>query len=277
MSVYIETSEEIKNVIKPYIKKGESFKSSNNIELNGKTYREIVFYKKGFAIFKGEPQAYIYLDSNNKLVSIENMQKELARLAYYHELFYSNEKNIGILAALQSDDDFQRDKANFKEAIEGLDYLNSLGVPNVLRIKQVIYKLTDLKEKSNYEINKLSQLVDDAKEQGLPFNEEILERIYPTYEEVLRLNFERVRLIGTIEDCCDEVKDAADKNKKKLKIKFNQKIVLPLMKASDQISYFRRVIRTYRSVINMNTSQYMKFLNDKNKEKIEQRVNLIRK
>jgi len=67
-----------------------------------------------------------------------------------------------------------------------------------------------------------------------------------------------------------------EKERKKLNVRFNQKIVIPIVKASDQISYFRKVIRTYRRVLNMNTSQYIRFLEDINKNKIEERINLIR-
>ncbi|ERI90787.1 hypothetical protein HMPREF1982_03825 [Clostridiales bacterium oral taxon 876 str. F0540] len=275
MEAYFQPSKEMFSIIAPYLKKGEKCKISNLIELNGKLYREVVIYKRSMAAFRDEPKGYMYIDAENKVVSSKNIQTELAKLAYFYETFYSSEKGSGILAAFQDEDNFEGDRAVFREAAEGLDYLNKQEIENALKIKQVINIIPKLREKSNIEMSKLSNFAAEDLQNNVPFSQETVDKLYPVYERILELNFEKVKLIASVQDYCDEVKDAADKTRKKFKVRFDQKIVVPLVRASDQISYFRRIIRTYKSVLNFSNTQYLRFLNDVNKKKIDQRIDMI--
>lgn len=273
---YSELSGEINNLINPYVKKGEACKISGDIELNGKHYREIVFTKRNLKSFKNEQQGYLYIDSKNEIITSKNIQKELAQLAHYYEVFFSGEKGLGIIAALQAEGEGEAGRDN-KEGIEqGLDFLASSGVEDARRVKKVFNGLPQLREQTTEKVNELTLLAKEVKESNNTFDDKVLERLYPVYEEILRLNFEKVKLIGTLADCCDYVKDQAEKLRKKWKIRVKRNIVGQLLRVSDEISYYRRIIRTYERVLNMSTSQYMKFLNNLNKEKTEARANLAR-
>jgi hypothetical protein len=276
MLTYTELSDEIMNLIKPYIRKGEACKISGEMQLNGKLYREVIFSKRNQKSFKNEQQGYLYIASDNSILSSKNVQKELAKLAQYYEVFFSDEKSAGILAALQTEGDVERERGHKENIFKGLDFLSGEGIEDAARVKKVVEGLPELKEKINLKVNELSLAAEKAKETKLTFDEELLQKLYPVYEDILRLNFEKVRLIGSIAYCCDYVKDQAEKKRKKWKIRFKSNLVGPLLRVSDEISYFRRVIRTYEKVLNMNTSQYIKFLNNLNKEKIENRANMIR-
>jgi hypothetical protein len=276
MLTYTELSDEIMNLIKPYIRKGEACKISGEMQLNGKLYREVIFSKRNLKSFKNEHQGYLYIASDNTILSSKNVQKELAKLAQYYEVFFSEEKSEGILAALQTEVNLERERGHKENICKGLDFLFGEGIEDAARVKEVVNGLPELKEKINLKVNGLSSAAEKAKETKLIFDEELLQKLYPVYEDILRLNFEKVRLIGSIADCCDYVKDQAEKKRKKWKIRFKSNLVGPLLRVSDEISYFRRVIRTYEKVLNMNASQYIKFLNNLNKEKIENRASMIR-
>jgi hypothetical protein len=276
MLTYIEPSDEIMNLIKPYIRKGEACKISGEIELNGKLYREVIFSKRNLKSFKNEQQGYLYIASDNSILSSKNVQRELAKLAQYYEVFFSGEKSAGILAALQTERNIERESGHKEDICRGLDFLFKEGIEDAARVKEVINRMPELREAINLKVNELSSVADKAKETKMTFDEELLQKLYPVYEDILRLNFEKVRLIGSITDCCDYVKDQAEKKRKKWKIRFKSNLVGPLLRVSDEISYFRRVIRTYEKVLNMNVSQYIKFLNNLNKEKIENRASMIR-
>ncbi len=273
---YTEVSDEMMSLIKPYIKKSESCKLSGEIELNGKKYREIIFSKRNIKSFKNEQVGYLYIASDNCVVSSQNIQTELARLANYYEIFFSGDKSIGILAALQTEGVLENERNDKEYVLKGLEFLSQEGVSDALRVKDVVNKLPDLREKSNTKINELAARINKIKEENQTFNDEVLEKLYPLYEDILKLNFEKVKFIGMLSDCCDFVKDQAEKMRKKWKIRLKSKLVGPLLRVSDEISYFRRVIRTYEKVLNMNSSQYIKFLNNLNKEKIENRANMVR-
>ncbi|MCM0650598.1 hypothetical protein NBE98_19715 [Clostridium swellfunianum] len=276
MLEYKELSDETIEIIKTYVKKGESCRISGQIVLNNKVYREIIFYKRNLRTFRNENQGYLYLDENNSIVSSKNIQKELAKLAQYYDVFFSDGKNGGILAALQTEEQLEREKGHMEDIITALEFLSSEGIEGAVKIKDVVYKLPEAREKANKKVNELALLIKNVREENNTFDEAVLQKIYPVYEDVLKLNFEKVRLIGTLYDCCDYVKEQAERQRKKWKIRFKSKLVGPLLKLSDEISYFRRVIRTYEKVLNMNTSQYVKFLNNINKEKIENRFNMVR-
>jgi hypothetical protein len=273
---YTELPDEIINLIKPYIKKGETCKVSGEIELNGKLYKEIIFYKRNLKSFKNEQQGYIYITHDNSVVSSKNIQNELAKLANYYEVFFSGDKGTGILAALQAEGVMETERSHKEDVVRGLGFLAEEGVSDAARIKEVFNSLPDLRVKSNVRINELSERIQQAKEGNQIFNQGLLEILYPAYEDILKLNFEKVKLIGTLADCCDYVKSQAEKKRKTWNIRFKSKLVGPLLRVSDEISYFRRVIRTYEKVLNMNTPQYIKFLNNLNKEKIENRANMVR-
>jgi hypothetical protein len=276
MLTYSLPSDDMMNLIKPYIKKGEICKISGEIELNSKLYREVIFSKRNLKSFKNEHQGYLYIASDNSILCSKNVQKELAKLAQYYEVFFSEKKGEGILAALQTEGDLERERGHKEDICKGLDYLSKEGVEDAVRVQEVINRLPKNKEEINLKVNELSSEVNKVNETKLTFNEELLQKLYPVYEDILRLNFEKVKLIGSIADCCDYVKDQAEKKRKKWKIRFKSNLVGPLLRVSDEISYFRRVIRTYEKVLNMNASQYIKFLNNLNKEKIENRASMIR-
>jgi hypothetical protein len=273
---YVELSDEIMNAVKSYIKKGEIVKISGEIELNGKYYREVVFSKRNLKSLKNHQQGYLYIDGNNEIVSSKNINRELAKLAHFYEIFFSGEKGLGILAALQAEGEQVTERAHSEEIVQGLDFLYGEGVSEAQKVKEVIKRLPASRERTNSKVNELYLLVNDIKEKNLIFNEELLQKLYQVYEDILKLNFEKVKLIGTLSDCCDFVKEQAEKKRKKWAVRFTKKVVGPLLRASDEISYFKRVIRTYANVLNMTTSQYIKFLNNMNKEKIEARANLVR-
>lgn len=267
-------SDEQKIIINNFIKKGEDFKELGTLEFNGKTFKEIVFLKKGLKLFGSGPSGYIYIDSDNKIVNSKNVIKELSRLAYFSEAFFSTEKGKGILPSLQSKDDVKSDRLEFEDISRGLDFLKEEQIEGTDKVKHVVKKLPDLKEVMDKESKKLEEAIDKYRDR--PFGEENLKDIYPIYEDILRLNFENVKFISTLSDVCDNVQVAAEKKRKKWAIRVKKNVVGRLMRVSDKIAYFKRVIRTYGDVVNMTTPQYLKFLGDMNKEKIEIRSNLVR-
>lgn len=276
MAAYEELTDELINVAKPYLRKGETCRVSGIIELNSKAYREITFLKRNIKMLKMEKQGYLYITSDNSIISSKNVQKEIAKLAHYYEIFFSDEKGVGILTALQSEGDIERNSEDYGEVLKGLEFLKAKEVDDIEKMKYVIDKLPVLRNESNKKINELAKLILESKKDSILINEEVISRLHPLYEEVLRLNFEKVKLIGGLEDCCDRIKDSSEKWRKKWSVRFKRGAVGPLLKVEDEISYFRRVIRTYKSVLDMSSGQYSKFLSNMNKEKIESRLSLIR-
>lgn len=276
MLMYIEPTVEINKAIHALRKKGEEFKVSGLINYAGKNYREIIIYKKGFSLVKKEAEGYIYLDEENSIIKSQNVINELAKLAHFYEVFFSEEKGGGIVSALQNEGNVLREKSEFDEMINVLESLGNDGVREAFEMKNVMVKLIELRQQSNKIISDLVNDLEALKNKESIFNGEILEKLYPKYEDAIKQNFEKVKLIASFGNNYDYIKDMADKKRKKFSNRFQRKITAPLLKLTYEIGYFKRVIRTYEKVLDMSSSQYSKFFNNMTKEKIESRFHKAR-
>lgn len=211
MPVYEEPSKEMMILLEKYLNKNEICKVSGSLELNDKIYKEIIFFKKTF--FKNEKTGFLYVDEYNNFVHSKNIQNELAKLGHYYELFYSEDKTYGFISALLNMEGLERTNEDIKDIIKGLDFLKSQGVENTENIKNVSIKLLELRLKINEAVEKISDLVNQM--QYKPFNKEKIQILYPLYEEILKLNFQKVKLISTLENYLDYVKKMAEKKKRR--------------------------------------------------------------
>ncbi|MFL0247940.1 hypothetical protein [Candidatus Clostridium stratigraminis] len=273
---YTEVDANAINVIRSYIKPSEGCWVSGNIEVNDKLYKEVIFYKKSIFKLDKEVRGYLYLDEYDKLVSDKNIISELAKLCFYYETFFSKDKAKGILATLKTEAELQRAKDKINQISEGLDFLLTQKVYAAERVKGIFLKNYNLEEKSNSVLEELSSNIKTIRDQDLTFNIEFLNKLYPYYEEVLKINFEKVLNTASIGDCIDEVRKESEKTRKKWGVRVIKNMVGKLMRVSDELSYFKRIISIYSSVLQMNSSQYLKYLNSINKDRIEKKINLTR-
>lgn len=272
---YIEV-DKVNTEISPYLKPAEGCKISGAIEVNAKLYKEVIFYKKSFFKFNKEVKGYLYFDDENNLVTDKTIISELAKLCFFYEMFFSEDKTEGILATLKTKADLTRDNEKVKQISDGLDFLLTQKVYAAERVKSIFIKNYNLDEKSNSILEELSSNIKTLSDQDSIFNVELFNKLYPYYEEVLKINFEKVLNVASIGDCIEEVRKEAEKIRKKWGVRAMKNMVGKLIKISDELSYFKRLISIYRSVLQMNSSQYLKYLNNTNKDKIEKRIALIR-
>lgn len=86
MFKYSKEDEVLKEKLSSYINKGEYLLISDVIKYNQIEYREVLFNKKNLLI--EEVRGIGYIDENNNIVQDKNIQKSLATLAYYYEIFF---------------------------------------------------------------------------------------------------------------------------------------------------------------------------------------------
>ncbi len=92
MFKYSKADEVLKGKLSSYTNKGEYLLVSDVIKYNQIEYREVLFNKKNLLI--EEVKGIGYIDENNNIVQDKNIQKSLATLAYYYEIFFCiNKKN----------------------------------------------------------------------------------------------------------------------------------------------------------------------------------------
>jgi hypothetical protein len=276
MTMYSPASEEILEITKKYIKKGEVAKVSHDLEYNNVLYKEIVFTKKMFKNLRKEPLGYIYINERNEIVTEKTLQERLAKLGYFSEIFYNTENRTCIINALQDEGVIEKDRKDYKLAETGLSFLTKEGIVDSEQVKRIVIQLPDIRQ-SNNEV--LTQVIGKAKafiEEKKYFNIGMLEELLPIYRESLSINLQKIRLIDSGKECYTNIKRTSEKKKKQWAIRFNHKLTEPLMKISYMMGYFLKLVETCESMSRMSDAEYFKHLSSVEKENIEFRVNLNR-
>jgi hypothetical protein len=274
ISTYEIPSKDLLKHLKNYANKKEDILVSSKLEYKDKLYREVVFNKK--SLINNETKGIMYIDENFTTVKDDNLIKELASLAYYYEVFYGNRTENSIFNAINHSGGLNREKNDLKLAEKGLDYIYDAGLNEAQYVKDIINKIPNIRDKNNCKLIELKDIVDKFSFQEA-FNNDILNSIYNYYEEILALNFENITTIASGIDYYDNIQNAAKKSRRALIFKLKRKIVEPLFKLEYQVSYFKKLINVCSPVINMSKGQYLKFINNKQKENIKSRIELLRK
>ena len=277
MSFYEVPSNEVMASLKNVIKMGEKAKISKKVNVNDVFYREVILSKKSFPSLKKVDSGILYIDDNNRVVDDKKLINKLGRDFYFYSAFFDESSNKSLVNALQNEGDVKRDRKEYTEAIEAAEILIGEGIKQAELIKTIAEKVLILREKTNTILNDImNQYAEFTRKKGY-LNEEFLEEVNDKYKELMRVNFEKVLIINKGLNIYDDVQDAAYKKKKKLAVRFNSNVVMPINKLDYVISYFKKIIRTYQPVIHFNMMQYMKHHEKFEKNNIEERLSIIRK
>ncbi len=277
MSFYEVPSSEVLDSLKNVIKIGEKAKISKKVIVSEVSYREVVLSKKSFPSFKKVDSGILYIDDNNRVVDDEKLIKKLGRDFYFYSAFFDESSNKSLVNALQNEGDVKRDRKDYTEAIEAAEILINEGIKQAELIKTIAEKVLILREKTNTILNDImNEYAEFTRKKGF-LSEEFLEEVNDKYKELMRVNFEKVLIINKGLNIYDDVQDAAYKKKKKLAVRFNSNVVMPINKLDYVISYFKKIIRTYQPVLHFNMMQYIKHHEKFENNNIEERLSLIRK
>lgn len=274
----ISENDTLMSSIKPFLGKGEVVKVSEKLKYKDKLYREIRIEKKQFIGSNGNAEGYIYIGENGEIVKDKTVQKELARMGYYYGTFFNEDRRTSIIKALKKEGALNRDSNDYEEIGKALELLSKEEkIREAESMKITMAKVLNIRLFMNEEINEFAEYINSVKEADAAFDEEVLEKAYMLFENVMKANFDNIKAIAEISEYADRLKDIAKKKRKKIINRFNSKITSPLFKLDYQLAYYKRIIATYAKVINMNTSQYMKFFRGNQTSHIDERFNMIRR
>lgn len=276
MTMYSPASKEILEITKEYIQRGEVVKISDALEYNNVLYREIVFSRKMFKKLRKEHLGYLYINEKNKIVCEKTLQERLAKLAYFSEIFYNIENRICIINGLQDEATVQKDIRDNKLVEGGLSFLTKEGIVDAEQVRQIIIKLPDIRKNNNEVLMQVINKSKELKEEKKYFNLGMLEELLPTYGDTLSINLQKIRLIDSGRECYTNIKKTAEKKRKQWSIRFNHKLVEPLIKLSYMMGYFLKLVETCETISKMSDSQYFKHLSGIQKDNIDFRVRLNR-
>lgn len=276
MFKYTIASEEVKEKLLPYMNKGEKLLVSDKIEFKGNYYREVLFNKKSFIGVMEETKGIIYIDDNFNVINKINIQNQLIKLAYYYEILFETQKGKSIFKAMKNDEDSKKDKNDIDMCLRGLDILKNEKIENTEKIRKIIFNLVKFREEENEILLNIYNLVNSIWEEDRKISEESFKKVYVLYKKLLSSNFKNIKNIYTGIEYYDYIKDMTNKKRKSFSIRFNKKMSEPLFKLDYEINYFKKLLKTYNRILNMNENEYFKFIEKIEKNNIDARIKLMR-
>lgn len=274
MFKYFRVDEALKEKLNSYTHKGEYLLVSGGIKYNEIEYREVLFNKKNLLI--EEVKGIVYIDENNNIVQDNNIQKSLARLSYYSEIFFCIDKKNNIFKALRNEEDLCKENKDIELSITALKFLQKEKIQDTEKVKNILLQLSSLRKKTNDLLKEMESIIESISNEEDTISEESFKKVYPIYKEILKLNFKNIKLIYSGIDYYDYIKECVNKKRKSFSIRFNKKLLEPLFKLDYQINYFKKLLKTYNEILCMNERDYLKSVYNSEKHNINERLCIIR-
>ncbi|WP_434304131.1 hypothetical protein [Clostridium botulinum] len=274
MFKYFKVDEALKEKLNSYTHKGEYLLVSDGIRYKEIEYREVLFNKKNLLI--EEVKGIVYIDENNNIVQDKNIQKSLARLSYYYEMFFCLDKKNNIFKALRNEEDLCKENKDIELSIKALEFLQKGKIKDTEKVKNILLQLPSLRKKTNDLLKQMESIIESISNEEDTISEESFKKVYPIYKEILKLNFKNIKLIYSGIDYYDYIKECVNKKRKSFSIRFNKKLSEPLFKLDYQINYFKKLLKTYNEILCMNEKDYLKFIYNSEKCNINERLKILR-
>ena len=274
MFKYFKVDEALKEKLNSYTHKGEYLLVSVGIKYNEIEYREVLFNKKNLLI--EEVKGIVYIDENNNIIQDKNIQKSLARLSYYYEIFFCINKQNNIFKALRNEEDLCKENKDIELSIKALEFLQKEKIQDTEKVKNTLLQLSSLRKKINDLLKEMESIIESISNEEDTISEESFKKVHPIYKEILKLNFKNIKLIYSGIDYYDYIKECVNKKRKSFSIRFNKKLSEPLFKLDYQINYFKKLLKTYNEILCMNERDYLESVYNSEKHNINERLCIIR-
>lgn len=274
MFKYSRVDEALKEKLNSYTNKGEYLLVSDGIKYKEMEYREVLFNKKNLLI--QEVKGIVYIDENNNIVQDKNIQKSLARLYYYYEIFFCLDKKNNIFKALRNEEDLNKENKDIELSIKALEFLQKEKIKDTEKIRNILLELPSLRKRTNDLLKEMKSIIENIFNEEDTMSKESFEKVYTIYKEILKLNFKNIKLIYSGIDYYDYIKECVNKKRKSFSIRFNKKLSEPLFKLDYQINYFKKLLKTYNEILCMNERDYLKSVYNSEKHNINERLKILR-
>ncbi|MCW6087656.1 hypothetical protein, partial [Clostridium sporogenes] len=193
MFKYSRVDEALKEKLNSYTNKGEYLLVSDGIKYKEMEYREVLFNKKNLLI--QEVKGIVYIDENNNIVQDKNIQKSLARLYYYYEIFFCLDKKNNIFKALRNEEDLHKENKDIELSIKALEFLQKEKIKDTEKIRNILLELPSLRKRTNDLLKEMKSIIENIFNEEDTMSKESFEKVYTIYKEILKLNFKNIKLI----------------------------------------------------------------------------------
>lgn len=273
--MYKDVDKETLEVIKSFCQSGEITKAVW-IKHNDKIYKSIQFRKKGFGkdyyILKG----ILFLTEENEIVKDEVLLEELEKLTYYYKIIFNEENKNSIVSTFENEDSIIRYEDDSNRSLKALDFLKDEGMDEVSKLKEIIIKVVELRKGKNNRVKELLTLNNTIKDSEFIFSDDVLNEAYKIFEDILRINFQSVKLVNSWRVHYEDLIKRIRKKKMSLAVKLNRDLNVSFIKLEYIVSYFKKVLNTYDSILDLDQNAYMKYIRSKHRENIKENLKGIR-
>lgn len=274
MKIFTKHDSRLNPIVDKYKLEREVPRISMSIEYNGNKYRELVFNAASLlGKSKNIINGLIFLDENNNVVSDKKKQRELSGIFFNLEQLLEDSfiKNLSKAIITENNLKIEEARVDFYEA--NLMLLNNRNVYGADKINEIIKLLPNLKRENNEAIQNFIDKVNEFKDAEFIKNDVLMFEIKPLYEETLMKNFEKIKLIGTGRNYYGDVKKEALKLfKRRLFGSMGNKMEGSASGLEYELNYLMHVVSVYEQIISMSNSEYIKYLNDMEKEHIKEMI-----
>ncbi|MBU5485482.1 hypothetical protein KQI86_14265 [Clostridium sp. MSJ-11] len=273
--MYKDIENKTEEIIKTYYQKGETAKAIH-IQYKGNTYKSVQFRKKGFGknyyILKG----VLYLTEKDEIVKDNNLLEEIEKLTYYYKSIFNVDNKNSIVSSYEDDSSINRYEDDSNRAISALEFLKDDGMEEALKLKEVIIKVAELRKEKNNKIKELLILEEKIKDNDYVFTDTLFIKAHSIFEEILRINFQSVKLINLWKIHYEDLIKAVRKKKRSFHVKLHREMYVAFIKLEYILSYFKRILNTYDSILDLDENTYMRYIRNKHKEIIKENLKWIR-
>lgn len=278
MNIFTKPEAKQNPVIDKYKQSREIPRISIPLEHNNRSYKELVY--SGTTLFgtpKKNIKGIVFIDENDNPVTDKKIQKELTTLFYNLELLFDDHYINNLSKAIVPENALEEGKMQAEFLEENLILLNADSVEGVDIVKNIIVQLPNLKRDNNIVIENFINKVKEYGGIGVLLNDKTINEVKSLYNETLMKNFEKIKLIGSGRNYYGDIKRNMRKLfKRTLTGSMGNKTQGSSGKIDYELSHLMQVVNVYENIIGMTNGQYIKYLNEIEKQRINEKNQKLR-
>ena len=277
MLVFQVCEGDYKTLAGKYLKKHEVARVSRPIEYKGTRYREIVYNGKFLGSIRNGIRGIVFITEDLSVVEDKTLIRELTNLAYHFEVFFDESYAGSISRAVAPEKEILKQEHDFGQMAQALEILKEENVSGAETVSNILTSLPVIKRENNECLTKLIDKLKSLESDTLVFSSEVMDEANPLYKDALLRNFQRVKQINKGRVYYDDIKKQAYSRRKKFKYRSKGKdVVEGLTKLEYGMNFVKQVLSVYDKVTDMNEDQYMRYLNEMDKDNINHRIEINR-
>ena len=279
MYFYMNDDKKFKGAASINKKSGEIYKVSQKLNFDGINYRQIAYYKSFLGVNGKKISGICYITDDGNIVNNEYTIKALTKIGYRAETFFDENSIKTYEGFIESDEKIKEKKEQYDAMIPALKLFKDENVAGCDEIIDILNKHIDYKI-ANREI--VQKYIDKIRSyegmEEVVFTEKMMDEIKTYYNEVFMQNFRIVKLFDKGRDYYGGIRKKINHEKRSIATTMTSPGIKKMsLRLETFIDYACNLLALYDKVINLNENEYIKYFNNLEKDKIEEKISLVRK